>query len=139
MNNPSPYKGQCLCGQVQYQVDKIEPRMGHCHCQMCRKFHGAAFATFAEAKIENFHWLKGESLLKTYKGHNNTLRKFCSHCGSSMIFVPSNDDGKLIEFSLGTLDSGINNKPDAHIFTQFKSSWYDINDTLPQFKKGRVE
>ena len=46
----STYKGLCLCGSIKYAVDKIEPKMGHCHCSMCRKFHGAAFATFGEAK-----------------------------------------------------------------------------------------
>ena len=60
MNNESnnlPYTGSCLCGAVQYSVDKIEKQMAHCHCTMCRKFHGAAFATFGEARTENFHWV----------------------------------------------------------------------------------
>ena len=129
--------GQCLCGQIKYQVNHIEPNLGHCHCKMCRKFHGAAFATIAEAKIENFHWLKGEGLLKSYFAKNNTERKFCSVCGSSMIFVPSNDKGELIEFALGTLDADIDIKPDVHIFTQSKASWYEITDGLPQFLRGR--
>jgi len=38
----SPYRGQCLCGAVKYAVDAIGPRMAHCHCSMCRQFHGAA-------------------------------------------------------------------------------------------------
>ncbi len=38
--------------------------MAHCHCSMCRKFHGAAFSTYGEAKIENFKWLQGEGFLK---------------------------------------------------------------------------
>ena len=139
MSNNKSYSGQCLCGQIQYQVDKIEPRMGHCHCQMCRKFHGAAFATFGEAKVKDFKWLKGENLLKSYNADNGTIRKFCVSCGSSMVFVPSNDTGELIEFSLGTLDSEVDVKPDAHIFTQFKSCWYEIKDSLPQFKQGRNE
>ncbi len=139
MNNNKPFTGQCLCGQIQYQVEMIEPKMGHCHCRMCRKFHGAAFATFGEAKVKDFKWLKGENMLKSYKADNGTIRKFCVSCGSSMVFVPSNDTGELIEFSLGTLDSEIDVKPDAHIFTQFKSCWYEIKDSLPQFKQGRNE
>lgn len=132
-----PYAGQCLCGLVKYGVDKIEPQMGHCHCTMCRKFHGAAFATFAEAKKANFHWLKGEELLKTYLAENGTKRIFCENCGSSLIFVPANDAGELVEFSLGTLDSEIEIKPDAHIFTAYGASWYTITDQLPQFSESR--
>lgn len=54
----SPYRGQCLCGTVKYAVDAIGPRMAHCHCSMCRQFHGAAFATFGEARAADFCWLQ---------------------------------------------------------------------------------
>jgi len=103
---------------------------------MCRKFSGAAFSTFGEATHANFHWLKGKSLLKSYRANNGTTRQFCSHCGSSLTFSsPAHPD--LVEFTLGTLDSDISFKPDAHIFTASKADWYDINDELPQFENGR--
>lgn len=133
-----PYKGQCLCGSIKYSVDQIEPRMAHCHCSMCRKFHGATFATYGEAKTKSFHWLEGKDLLKSYLAPNGTYRKFCGKCGSSLIFVPSNDTGELIEFALGTLDSEIELKPDAHIFTDYGANWFEITDKLPQFKEGRT-
>ncbi len=44
--NEPPYKGECLCGSIKYEVDEIEAQMGHCHCTMCRKFSGAAFTTY---------------------------------------------------------------------------------------------
>lgn len=131
------YKGGCLCGKIQYQVDQIEPQMAHCHCRMCRKFHGAAFSTFAEARVENFHWLQGEQHLKTYHAPNGTERQFCRHCGSSLIFKPANDKGELVEFSLATLDSEITLKPDAHIFTDNAVSWLEINDPLPKYPAAR--
>lgn len=133
----SVYNGQCLCGEIKYQVDKIEPKMAHCHCKMCRKFHGAAFATFGEAKIENFHWIEGEEILKSYQAENGTIRRFCKNCGSSLTFSPANDKGELIEFTLGTLDSDINIEPDAHIFISSKASWMHIFDDLPQYEKSR--
>ena len=134
MNN---YRGSCLCGTVKYKVDKIEPNMGHCHCSMCRKFHGAAFATYGEARSEYFHWLEGEQNIGTYIASNGTQRKFCKTCGSSLVFVPSNDNGQLVEFALGTLDTEINEKPDGHIFVDSKAQWYDISDDLPTFKETR--
>lgn len=132
------YSGQCLCGSIKYEVDQIEPGMAHCHCSMCRKFHGAAFATFGEAFKNNFRWIQGEQLLKSYAADNGTVRQFCSNCGSSMTFAsPHFPD--LVEFSLGTLDSDIAIKPDAHIFVGSKAGWYDICDDLPQYTKGRNE
>jgi len=133
----SQYKGQCLCGLISYEVDKIEAQMGHCHCSMCRKFHGAAFATFGEALSQNFRWISGEEYLKNYQAENGTIRQFCENCGSSLIFKPADDDGSLVEFTLGTLDSGLDLKPDAHIFVAFKADWVSINDDLPQYDEGR--
>lgn len=131
------YTGSCLCKAVQYEVSNIGHRMAHCHCSMCRKFHGAAFATFGEVRVQDFKWTKGEQEVKSYVGHNGTVRKFCQHCGSSLIFVPSNDAGEWVEFALGTLDSDIDERPDAHIFVGSKASWYEIEDHLDQFKNGR--
>ena len=132
-----PYKGQCLCGLVRYEVDKIEPKIGHCHCSMCRKFHGAAFATYGEAKTDNFHWVAGKERLKTYLAPNETKRQFCENCGASLTFAPANDTGEIVEFSLGTLDSNIEIKPDVHIFTDYAAGWYEVSDSLPQFTGDR--
>jgi len=104
---------------------------------MCRKFHGAAFATYGEAKADNFHWVAGEEHLKPYLAPNGTKRLFCQNCGSSLVFIPSNDTGESVEFSLGTLESKIEPRPDAHIFTSYRASWYEVSDDLPQFTEGR--
>ena len=136
-NNTSLYKGSCLCGIVTYGVDKIQNEAAHCHCTMCRKFHGAAFATYGEALLDDFRWLSGEDNLKEYLGDNDTKRFFCENCGSSLAFIPSNYTGRYIEFSLGTLDCEIPNKPDAHIFTNHSVCWNTIDDSLPQYSEGR--
>jgi len=136
-SNKVPYTGSCLCGSVQYAADKIEKQMAHCHCTMCRKFHGSAFSSFGEVKVENFHWLKGKEQLKGYLADNGTKRLFCSNCGSSLIFIPSNDTGEFIEFALGTLDSDIPYKPNSHIYTGNCAGWFQISDDLPKYKEGR--
>ncbi len=137
MNQSNPLQGSCLCGAVRYEVDRLEPRMAHCHCIMCRKFHGAAHSTYGEAKVENFRWIQGEDQLKVFIADNNTTRRFCSNCGSSMTFAPSSDGEGLVEFSLGTLDTPIVERPDAHVFMNFKASWSEENDSLPKFTGGR--
>jgi hypothetical protein len=104
---------------------------------MCRKFHGAAYATYGEARAENFRWLQGEELLKAYKAENGTTRRFCSNCGSSMTFSPPQNPENLVEFALGTLDSDIVLRPDAHIYINYKSNWDEICDDLPQYGEGR--
>ena len=138
MSHPHlPYAGSCLCGAIRYEVDEIQAEIAHCHCSMCRKFHGAAFATFGEAKSEHFRWLAGEELLQRYVGHNGTVRQFCRQCGSSLTFqAPGGTDG-FVEFSLGTLDSAIDLRPDAHIYVGSKACWSEITDELPQYLESR--
>ncbi|MCF6189626.1 MAG: GFA family protein [Cocleimonas sp.] len=132
------YKGQCLCGAIKYEVDEIKPQMGHCHCSMCRKFHGAAFSTLGEADVKDFRWVEGEELLKDYVAGNGSVRQFCQNCGSSMTFSVSEKPNGLIEFSLGTLDSDLDVLPDAHVYTGSKANWMEVCDDLPQHKKDRI-
>ena len=131
------YQGSCLCGTIKYEVKKIEPHMAHCHCSMCRKFHGSAFATFGEAKKDNFRWLQGAEFLSAYEAKNGTIRKFCSKCGSSMTFKASSGQEDVVEFSLGTLDSDINHRPDAHIYIAYKANWLVLHDDLQKYSEGR--
>ncbi len=138
INHPT-YSGSCLCASIRYEVDKLEPKMAHCHCSMCRKFHGAAFATFGEARTENFRWTSGEEFLKSYRAENGTTRQFCEKCGSSLIFKPSVNNEDFVEFALGTLDSDIPLQPDAHIYVGSKANWVELHDALPKYLKGRSE
>ena len=112
--------------------------MEHCHCSMCRKFHGAAFATFGETKRENFHWIIGKDLFQSYRAENGTTRKFCKQCGSSLIFEASDDSAGVVEFSLGTLDSHLDASPNVHTFVGSKANWSKICDGLPQFDGDRT-
>ena len=132
-----PYRGSCLCAAIRFEVDRFEPNTGHCHCSMCRKFHGAAYATIAEARCENFRWLAGEDLLKSYTAGNNTTRRFCATCGSSLTFSSPEADPELIEIALACFDDELPVKPDAHIFVASGASWAKPDDNLPQYEAGR--
>ena len=54
------YGGSCLCGAVKYEFDEFLPHVAHCHCSMCRKFHGSAYATIASVPRTKFRWISGE-------------------------------------------------------------------------------
>ncbi|TXH71381.1 MAG: GFA family protein [Thiothrix sp.] len=132
------YQGGCLCGQVRYVATQFEENLAHCHCSMCRKFHGAAFASFGSVKRENFQWLQGETELVAYQAPNGTIRRFCKHCGSSLTFAPSTSAIDLVEIALGSLDSDLALLPNAHIYVGSKANWDVINDDLPQYAEGRA-
>jgi len=95
--------GGCLCGAVKYVVDGTPLLMENCHCSMCRKFHGAAYATISGVRRRDFRWLCGEDSLKAYTASNGTTRRFCRHCGSSLTFHTPAADPDLIEITLRSL------------------------------------
>lgn len=129
------YGGSCLCGAVAFQVDGFAAHIAHCHCSMCRKFHGAAFATIAS--VEGFRWTHGEELLASYTAENGTTRTFCSICGSSLTFSSPRAPSDAVEVALGAFDGELPVVPDAHIFVRYRANWTMLDDKLPQFAEGR--
>ncbi|MHA2938092.1 GFA family protein [Vibrio sp. RC27] len=129
------YKGSCLCGVVTFTVESFDERVAHCHCSMCRKFHGAAYATLVGSS--GLTWLSGCDYLKEFVAPNGTIRTFCSECGSSIGFRTKGVPLSHIELAIATFDEPIPTQPDAHIYTQYKANWCELHDTLPKFKEGR--
>jgi hypothetical protein len=104
--------------------------MMHCHCSMCRKHHGASFATFVSAPIEGFRWLSGQDAVVKYRSSENGLRFFCKHCGS-VAPTPMPDLG-LAFAPAGNLDGDIDAEKALHAFVGSKAPYYEITDSLPQ-------
>ena len=124
-------KGSCACGGIQYELSDHLFAVNHCHCSICRKVHGAAFATCGHAKAENFRWLRGEDLIASYKSSENNSRNFCKVCGSN---VPSLfQEMNYVRIPLGTLDDAPNINPSVHIFVASKAPWFEITDSLTQY------
>jgi hypothetical protein len=125
-------RGGCLCGAVRYEIDGSFAAAGHCHCSMCRKSHGAAFATWAFVSPEQFKWTSGVEFVEAYQSSPELERRFCRKCGSPLV---ATHDGKAMEVVLGTVDGDPGVRPREHIFVGSKAPWYEITDALPQFEK----
>jgi hypothetical protein len=122
---------------VKFEIDEFMPQVAHCHCSMCRKFHGAAYATFAGVNRSKFRWMQGEDALKGYTAENGTTRTFCRHCGSSLTFASPRASGEVMEIALGAMDEDIPVKPNAHIFVASGTNWTVLSDDIPQYEQGR--
>jgi hypothetical protein len=83
----SVVRGSCLCATVRYEIEGPFEVMSHCQCSMCRRHHGAAFATFVTVPLSGFRWVAGEDALSTYQSSAYGKRTFCSKCGSVMPVV----------------------------------------------------
>lgn len=158
------FKAQCLCGANRLRISDIEPRIAHCHCHMCQKFHGAAFSTFVEVKLDNLDWPNEYNATSEFQAENFSKRSFCKICGSSLSFESQfNRKSRTIEIALAAFDQESQNslmesigrqektsdesdykvesKPksivDCHIYLESKAPWLDINDDLRKFDRYR--
>ncbi len=125
--------GSCLCGGVQFAISGGPPEhMTHCHCSLCRKFHGAAFATYVGVSKGKFTLRAGQELLKSYATPNGTTRTFCRECGSSLFWANEELFPTFASIAAGTLDSDPGSRPTGHGNVSSKAPWYDIDDDLEQ-------
>lgn len=124
-------RGSCLCGSVRYEVRGSVGRVNHCHCTMCRKAHGAAFATYGHVKMEGFVLVSGENDVGSYQSSPEVTRTFCKKCGSTLQFIVR-DRPQVFGLALGTLDDDPGVQPSRHIFVESKAPWFEITDDLPQ-------
>ena len=125
-------KGGCLCGSVSYEITGPLFDADHCHCSMCRRQHGAAFATYAKFNPDEFKWTSEEEYIKVYETLGGAGWCFCSHCGST---VAGTDKGRITSVTLGTIQGDPGIKPESHIFVASKAPWHEINDDLLQFEE----
>lgn len=117
------YKGSCLCGAVMYELAAAPKAATHCHCRMCQKQHGAAFATYVSVKKTEFRYLAGEALLTVYKSSAHIRRKFCSQCGSNIEWSGSEKYPDWVSVAIATLDTPFKPEHIKDIHLESKACW----------------
>ena len=113
-------QGSCLCGQIRYQL-QAPLRSSHCHCRMCQKQHGAAFATYVTVRLADFQLLAGDNFLVQFESSAGIYRGFCHCCGSSLFWRDSQSDE--IGAALATFDSDYVPAQIPDIFTESRALW----------------
>ena len=127
--------GGCHCGAVRYRVTAPADEVCHCHCSICRRVHGAAFASFAIIPPNTFVITHGAERLNRYDSTPGVQRYFCPRCGAQVYGdVDSLPDIRF--YTVGTLDGAAHPsrapEKERHIFVGSKMPWCHIADDLPQ-------
>lgn len=126
------YLGSCLCGGVKYEVSTEVEVVSHCHCSMCRKAHGAAFATYGSVRKGMHRFTEGSELLREYRSSPSVIRTFCSVCGAPLLWHYEDRSANWVSFPLGSLDTEYVAYSHKHIHVDSKAPWYENEDRWPQ-------
>ena len=124
--------GRCECAKVRYQVRGELKDFCHCHCTICRRFSGAAFASWGDVLRDEFSYVSGEENVRRYPFSDNSDSLFCGNCGSTL-FVETKSDPHMIYLTMGAVDGDVVCPNGFHQFVGSKAPWFEITDDLPQY------
>ena len=122
---PDPFVvGTCLCGAVRFEVEGKIDRVAHCHCTICQRSHGAAFATWAAIPKPRVRVTAGEAELTHFRSSEIGTRSFCRRCGSSL-FCTLDTHPDDVDVALASLEPGHGATPAAHLFWDDRVPWLE--------------
>ncbi|WP_442107626.1 GFA family protein [Pseudomonas sp. NUPR-001] len=123
------YQGSCLCAAVKYELLCAPKAVSHCHCQQCRKGHGAAFASYASVPREALRIVAGAANISGYASSASVLRQFCAQCGSTLFWSRSQGAfADWISVALGTLDTPFTPGKHKHVHLDSRALWFEQAD-----------
>jgi hypothetical protein len=123
-------EGGCTCGHVRYKLI-ADPLIVHCcHCRVCQRQTGTAFALNALFETKHVEVILGEVSeiivpSPSEKGQKIARCPICEVAVWSNYYMGGIRDG--IRFiRVGTLDEPDSFPPDIHIFVESKQPWIEL-------------
>ncbi len=83
MNETKYLTGKCLCGAVHVKAKQVTNKVGACHCEMCRRWHGGPQIGINGGSEVEF---TNEELIQVYDSSPWAQRGFCKRCGSHLFY-----------------------------------------------------
>ena len=116
--------GGCQCGAVRFAITGEMGRASICHCRMCQKAFGNAFAPLVTAR--GLTWTRGAP--KFFRSSNKVQRGFCADCGTPLTYEP---DGLWPEVAIAALDNPAAVPPVIQVGSESRIPWTDGLAALP--------
>ncbi|MDP6540389.1 MAG: GFA family protein [Planctomycetota bacterium] len=124
--------GRCLCGRVCFEAE-LPPRfVAHCHCENCRRAHGAGVVTWAGFSAGDFRIVAGEERLSRYRTETDATRSFCATCGTTLLFESPRWEGE-VHVTVASLLDPLGREPTGHAYADRAPAWCPILDELPRY------
>jgi len=126
--------GGCHCGQITYEADIDEDKIGICHCTDCQVLSGSAFRTVVFTIGDCFNLLTGKLKIYTKIAESGAerIQTFCPNCGSPIYSTSTSDIDRQYSIRLGTVNQRDGMVPKFQIWCRSSQSW--LND-LGHIKK----
>lgn len=125
--------GGCQCGAVRYAL-YVAPQAAHaCHCRMCQRAVGGAFALLAGAPRVDFAWTKGDPAF--FASSNVATRGFCRACGTPLSFAYNKPEARLY-VTIGSLDDPGSVPIERQFGIESRLDWVKFCEGVPAERTG---
>ncbi len=125
--------GGCQCGAVRYALYVAPQNVHACHCRMCQRAVGGAFALLAGAPKADFAWVKGEPAV--FASSNLASRAFCRDCGTPLSFNYNQPEARFY-VTLGSLDEPEKAPVEKQYGIESRLPWVKFCDGVPEETTG---
>jgi len=126
-------KGHCVCGRVSFEIAAALRQPSLCHCNQCRRIHGAPGA-YTSAPASAFR-IDGAENLGWHPTSARAEQGFCTHCGAKLFWREHGSPD--LDVTMGSLVAPTSLRLDRHIFTRDQGDYYEIGrDALPRYAQS---
>ena len=117
--------GNCLCGEVEFELDGDFQYLNLCHCKQCQRATGSAHASNLFTDPGNIRWTKGEDSVRRYDVPDRVISNaFCATCGSGLPYISKSGNSLVVQ--AGALNDPISKTtPMRNIYCSERADWYD--------------
>lgn len=121
-------RASCTCGQLRLSVRGEPVRTSMCHCFVCQRRSGSAFAAQARYPRTQVSSIEGEATqyVRTGEDGETATFHFCPHCGATLFYELSSFMPECIAIPLGAFADPAVPPPTVSVHEARKHSWVVI-------------
>ena len=127
------YQGQCMCGEIRYELTGEPKVVALCHCSDCRRSAGAPAVSWAMFDEPALTVTQGKP--KTINSSGAAMRSFCGNCGTGLFYRNAENLPDIVDIQTATLDDPNALAPRVQIQVAERLEWMNHLDELPEFER----
>lgn len=112
--------GQCLCGDIRFQVETEETKAGKCYCDICRAWSAGSLVMIHGTMVPQ---IENKDALGVYSSSAWGERCFCKRCGTHLFW--RKPDESWYGVSVDVLENRDSFELGSEIFVDHKPAYYE--------------
>ena len=131
-------RGQCLCGDLQFEADVDPDSSRICHCTDCQTLSGSAFRVTVFVLDGSFKMSSGKAATYIKVADSGRRRElgFCPRCGTSIYSRPPEGEHGHFGLRVGSLSQRDALVPRSQVWRQSAQRWIAWINDIPALDRN---